>query len=161
MTKNEALIIEASRWIGITEDSPNSSQLINKFQSIIGSNENEPWCMSFVQYCCYWVDKYFPFSLSGLYKSESCLQVWEKTNPIHRSSPKEGNVVIWNYDGTSKGHCGIIKKISNSSMITIEGNTSVDSEKSIVREGDGVFLKIRPLSSIGKFKILGYLNPWV
>lgn len=160
MTKHYALATEARRWVGITEQNhDNSGQLVELFQKVIGGANKESWCMSFVQYCVLWMDKFFPESTSKLHKSESCLEVWLKTPMECRiKDPMTGSIVIWNYEGTIQGHCGIVIENRLGQIVTVEGNTSAGD--GVDREGDGVFMKFRTKDHVGKMKILGYLDPW-
>ncbi len=164
--RNQLLVAESLRWVGIQEVGGNNrGQMVRIFQKHLGGAHNEPWCMSYVQYCCYWADKYA--ELTGhtglphkLYKSEHCMTVWNKTPRECRIDiPFPGCVPIWNYEGTTSGHTGALVGIDRQIILTAEGNTS-DGVRRIVREGDGVYKKRRPMKTIGKMKLVGFLNPW-
>lgn len=73
------------------------------------------------------------------------------------SSPVPGDLVIWQYEGASKGHIGIVTALMAHSYRTIEGNTG-PSQGYIEREGDGVYEKVRHLGGVGKMKELGFLT---
>ena len=158
------LVLEAKRWIGVTERGGNNrGEMVEMFQKAIGRAINEPWCMSFVQFCCQWPDYFVGGKLNVLHKSEHCFSVWMNTKKTARVvEPFPGCVAIWQYQGTTNGHTGIVESYGvddkRAYIISIEGNTS-DSEK-IVREGDGVFLKKRFLKTTGKMRLKGFLNPW-
>lgn len=166
-TRNKLLMIEAQRWLGIQEIGGNNrGQVIRMFQRTIGKAQNEPWCMSFVQYCCCMVDTVYAILQERqvithqLYPSELCSRVWERTSKSCRlEAPEPGCVVIWQYHATSAGHTGIVTHVDKSIITTVEGNTG-DLTKRVVREGDGVFRKRRPLKTIGRMEIIGFLNPW-
>ncbi len=162
MNKFQAFIIEGGRWVGVQETGGNNKgQLVSIFQRHIGGAHGEPWCMSFVQYCAYWVDQYFTESKHRLFPSEHCMTVWRNSPSVCRlTGPMEGSVVIWNYEGTDNGHTGIVRRLDGNHIYTIEGNTGDSS--AVVREGDGVFVKRRLLqrSSKSKMQIVGFLNPW-
>jgi len=163
--KNRVLLTEARRWVGFREVGGNNlGQLVSHFQSTIGSAVGEPWCMSFVQSCCYWTDQYVGGRSHILFPSELCMDVWLRTPKIQRMDvPFEGAIVIWNYKGTKQGHTGIVMSYNarDQKIMTIEGNTG-DSERRVIREGDGVFIKQRSTQRSGasSLQILGYLNPW-
>lgn len=166
-TKNPILILEAFRWLGVQEvGGNNKGQVVSIFQRHLGGAHEEPWCMSFVQYCCFWVDSMDAAFRSQkakghkLFKSEHCLTVWNKSPRECRSeAPMPGSVVIWQYGASSAGHTGIVVDVDGDVFTTVEANTG-DNSKRVVREGDGVYKKVRPLKSIGKMKIKGFLNPW-
>jgi hypothetical protein len=163
--KNKLLTLEAKRWLGIQENGGNNKgEIVSVFQKTIGKAENEPWCMSFVQYCLFQTDNWF-YELCDsdipheLFLSEHCLTVWNESPKHCRiEKPIAGSICIWQYRGSSNGHTGIVVDVDKEIIITIEGNTS--NSKKIIREGDGVYLKRRPLKSIGKMQIKGFLNPW-
>jgi len=141
--KNRLLTVEAERWLGMMEEGGNNmGQLVRLFQSQIGIAHGEPWCMSFVQYCCYWVDRYVSSQAThSLHKSEHCMTVWRKTPQscrLHR--PEVGSVAIWNKLGTDAGHTGVVIGVGEGNITTIEGNTGDDARR-VIREGDGVFAK--------------------
>lgn len=161
--KNRLLALEAERWLGIQEEGGNNrGQIVRLFQSHMGGSSGAPWCMSFVQYCCHWVDRIGEIiglmEPSRLHKSDHCMTVWNNT-PNRSQLPFIGSVVIWNVQGTSSGHTGIVVGIDQKIITTIEGNTT-DSSSRIVSEGDGVYKKRRPLESIGSLKLMGFLSPW-
>lgn len=165
-TRNQILILEAERWLGVQEHGGNNrGEIVSMFQRAIGRAVNEPWCMSFVQYCCMEVDRWANKLLNQnienqLNKSEHCMTVWRETPKGCRlSKPVPGCVPIWNFAGTDDGHTGIAKAFDRQIIIDIEGNTSDDS-KTIVREGHGVRKKRRPMRSIGKMNLVGFLDPW-
>jgi len=59
---NRLLIFEATRWLGIQEIGGNNrGQVIRMFQRVIGRAQNEPWCMSFVQYCWHMTDVMYAY----------------------------------------------------------------------------------------------------
>ena len=157
--------MEAERWLGAQEIGGNNrGQIIRMFQRAVGKAEDEPWCMSFVQYCCNKIDQIYKIvrkanDINKLYQSEHCLTVWNKTPHICRQDPAPGTIAIWNYKGGSAGHAGIVVEVDGEIIRTIEGNTS-DNTKRIVREGDGVYRKRRPINSISNMQLKGFLDPW-
>lgn len=163
--KHRVLLKEAGRWVGFKEVGGNNmGQLVQHFQSRIGSAVGEPWCMSFVQSCCYWADQYVGGRKNILFPSELCMDVWDKTSSHQRmETPFAGCIVIWNYRGTRAGHTGIVTSYNRHQnfLMTIEGNTG-DNERRVIREGDGVFHKKRTTrrSERSSLQLVGYLNPW-
>jgi len=139
---------------------------VRMFQSTIGKAEGEPWCMSFIQYCLFWVDEFVPGRAHTVYPSEWCKAVWDKAGHARRAQPQKGYVVIYNYVGTDSGHAGIVEAHGFDGqheqepyIITIEANTS-DSERSVIREGDGVYRKKRLTRRSGRMRLLGFIDPW-
>jgi len=159
----ERLIQVALTFIGIKETSPNEGAMIEEFQkSVDGKYNREAWCMAFVQYCIKQVEKETSFE-SPVYKSESCMQVWEKSPQMIRiKDPVPGSIMIWKVTSDinpNAGHAGIVipSYYKDPDIFdVIEGNTSTDGSKF-----DGVNIKIRTRQGSSKFKPQGWLLPWI
>ena len=156
------LIRAAEKCIGVTEHGGNNKgPEVERFQKAVdGKAQGEPWCAAFVQFCV----KEIGSSLRAtvvVYPSEHCMTIWGRTPGVHRyKSPKPGFLVIWNYEGSTNGHIGIVTKVIDEFTIeTIEGNTSPD-DKTIEREGDGVYRKVRSTKTVGKMKLVGFIAPF-
>lgn len=169
--KLRLLVHEAKSWIAFTErGGDNKGQVVEAFQMVVdGTAEGEPWCMAFVQYCMKQVDSAMEemfrrkLPTSGLEKSEHCLTTWHKSPiPNKFRSPLAGRVVIWRHGISTSGHTGIVVQVEKNTgyIWTVEGNTG-DSNSSVQREGDGIYLKRRSTKGTGNMKIVGYLQPWV
>jgi hypothetical protein len=156
----EDFIKFAEKFIGVTETTENCGYEIAMFQQAVdGVAKGEPWCMAFIQYCAKEYAKKNKIRLM-LHPSEHCLTVWNNTGTIHRSyTPKLGYIVIWKYKNGISGHCGIVTRVGDEVIETIEGNTS-PSSKEVVREGDTVARKTRSRNGSKDMKIVGYINPF-
>jgi len=170
--KRRMLVSEAKKWLWVREHGSNRGDEIEMFQrEVDGKANGEAWCLSFVQFCVHQVDrdylkKYGNDPLPNwLYPTEHCLTLWNKTDVSSRITGDlhPGSILIWQYwdygKQTARGHVGvIIEVISETDFITIEGNT-VD-RKSVVREGDGVYMMRRTISRSGNFRLKGFISPW-
>jgi len=163
---HQILIHEATRWLGVQEHGGNNrGQIVEMFQRTIGRAVREPWCMSFVQYCLEKADELYSLVQNDddehwIHGSEHCMSVWRTTDLECRiKEPRPGLIAIWRHKGTDNGHTGIVVDVDGSIITTIEGNTGTD-DKTVVREGDGVRRKRRPLRSIGSMYLVGFLDPW-
>lgn len=167
LLKEQLLIHEAKRWVGITEQGGNNrGQLVALFQKSTGGLANgEPWCMAFAQYCIQAVDSLVSDCLEGsekslLFKSGHCLTVWNKSQALKIEAPKPGSLCIWQHGQTASGHVGIVVGVNtDGSIMTVEGNTS-SAGAGNQREGDGVWLKRRQLDVPGKLRFKGFLRVW-
>ena len=171
LIKHKLLLMEAHRWLGVTERGGNNSgQIVEMFQKTIGTAEKEPWCMGLVQTCLMWAENYFDAAFMDLqdadplliFKSEHCLTVWNKTPQNCRAKiPVPGSIVIWRHGETEQGHTGIVVEVDekNRKMVTIEGNTGSEDDV-VVREGDGVYKRRRSLIANGDMKVVGFINAW-
>lgn len=172
--KKRLLVLEASRWIGVSEvGGENKGQLVEIFQRAADNKASrEPWCLSFVQYCVKHVDMIVnevqQATMPGheLFVTEHCMTMWNETpRECRLEKPEIGALILWQYwrdeKPTAAGHVGIIKKILDEDhVLTIEGNTSDPSDE-VVREGDGVFSKRRRIrANVGSMRVKGFLAPW-
>ena len=163
--KMQALIDDATKFIGVHETGYNDGPMIEIFQSIIGKPMHQSWCVDFVQYCVNEVDKKLG-TKTILFPTESSHFLWAKTDPAYRIGlPVPGCIQVWadyNAAGVPNGlgHVGIVREVLSSDFVlTVEGNTSPGP--GVQREGDGVYLKRRHTKvTTGSMRTLGFLLPW-
>ena len=141
----------------VEEGSDNNGHIVKLLQSTIGKAESEPWCMALIQSAIAYIETYGVES--GVYPSEHCLTVYNQSLCKKPSIPRAGDIVVWQFKGTSKGHAGVVLSVDKNGMSTIEGNTG-PSVKEIEREGDGVYKKRRSLQGSDKMRVVGFLRPF-
>lgn len=151
------LILTGCSTQGISESGDNQGPMIELFQSTIGRAEKEAWCLGLIQSLVAYVEG-FGF-VSGLFPTEHCLTAWANSACMRPIVPQAGDITIYRFGETSKGHAALITSISEKSYRTLEGNTSPTAD-AIEREGDGVYLKTRPKGGIGEMKEMGFLRPF-
>ncbi len=184
LSPHNRLISLAKLFVGVREaGGDNCGPLIEMFQKHVdGIARQDPYCMAFVQWACSFVDSEimpeFPsWPEHRLHKSENCMQVWERS-PVscRRTKPEPGLIAVWQHwkiikDAagrvrtqfpTFKGHTGVVIGVPAINLIdTVEANTSgPKGPDGIVRDGDGIFLKRRTLSSEGSMRLVGFIDPW-
>lgn len=104
------------------------------------------WCMAFVYWCFEQASKGAP---NPLIKTGGVLMAWNKADKKYKVTEcQPGDIFIMDF-GKGLGHTGIVEKVDENFIYTIEGNTN-DSGS---REGIMVCRKQRP-----KKKIKGYLR---
>jgi len=156
----QKLLDVARSYIGVREQGGNNrGRQVEEFQRVIGGAEEEPWCMSFAQYCIKAAESETQAN-SQVTQSEHCLTVWNGSpSELRRSRPEAGSLVIWRHGNSTKGegHVGIVEAVnSDGTFTTIEGNTSDSS--GINREGDGVYRKQRDMDGAGDMRVVGFLK---
>jgi hypothetical protein len=124
----------------------NCGEDVEKYLAAAGLKRGQPWCAAFVKWC---LDSAgVENSLNG-----SAISAVKKNNIIYTGNlrnkneinVKKGDVFTLYYKHLKRiGHTGFITKMDGKSVYTIEGNTNVKGS----REGDGVYMKRRPLSTI-------------
>lgn len=140
-----ASLIEIARGeLGVKESPPKSNNV--KYNTWYYGREVSgsayPWCMVFVQWCC---DR---AGVKPPVKTASCgalLNAARKAGEAVYSGYRPGDVVIYDFDGDGgTDHCGIVESVSGSTVIAIEGNTSVGSDS----DGGEVMRRTRNLYQI-------------
>lgn len=124
----DKIIQTAVSQIGVTESPANSN--LQKYGQAYGYN-GVPWCVIFV----WWV-----FNTAGapeLFfdggKTASCSQyiAWAKSaGQWITSGYRPGDIVFFDFDSTPDAdHVGIIERVTDTALITIEGNTSASGSQ--------------------------------
>lgn len=173
-TATKTLIDTATAFIGVTEEgADNCGKQVEIFQRAVNSKaERESWCMAFIQYCLIkalekltLLPEFKNKVIDIVFKSEHVLTVWNKTDKKYRlTKPEIGCVVFWQFvkDGveTASGHTGLVVGISvdGKSITTIEGNTGPGG--AVVRNGDGVYKKVRMVAGTKTMKVVGFIYPF-
>ncbi len=158
MTPRERLIEIARSFVGVTEKGGNNrGAQVEAFQRAVdGKAQREPWCAAFVQFCITQAEKETGIDCK-VYRSEHCMTMWRKSpDDLRLLQPEVGCLMIWNYVGSDRGHIGLVYSVTPNKIMTIEGNTSPDEE--IVREGDGVYSKVRSWNGSKTMKVAGWLR---
>ena len=173
----ERLVAQAAKWVGYLEKRSNSN--LNEFVANAGSNnftcfnrdygkymgqgetywQAQPWCAMFVS--CMFVYEF------GLEKGKSLLggnlfalcsagrDRFKNIGRFYTSNPQPGDVIyFYNSARTGLAHVGLVERVSNTNVFTIEGNTS--SESGVVPNGGAV---ARKSYSLGYGRIAGYGRP--
>lgn len=158
---NDVLVHEAQNWIGVVEvGGDNSGPDVERFQKAVDGKANkEAWCAAFVIFCIQQVETKLNIK-SQIYRSELAQDLWFKSpNSLKITEPEPGCVIIWKHGDTVLGHAGIVEIVRPDGMlVTIEGNTNDGA--GIVREGDGVYRRVRTPTGTPKMKVLGFIKPF-
>lgn len=125
----------------------NSGPDVNMYLSSVGLGPGYAWCMAFVYWCVNQAAKELDLT-NPLQKTAGVMLQWSTTTcrklSNYDSGVKPGDIFIMEF-GHGTGHTGIVEKISNGLVHTIEGNSNEDGS----REGYEVCRHSRP---IGHFK---------
>lgn len=160
----QRLIDIAMRDVNQIETSRNQGPAIKKFWTATnyqeGYKNREPYCSAAV---CYWVREWLKDKevLAALGMTDYGAEVWRcksarafdwldwakrKGVRVLSDSPKEvlhtGDVVVYDIS-----HVGIVRDDYADKVATIEANTGTGSD----RDGDGIFLRVRPRSMARAF----------
>jgi len=154
------LMVEVMKsLVGIQEEGLNNQgTAIRLLQNTVGRAEGEPWCLSTIQSALVYVEYVLDLKCP-LPATEHCMTFYQgakNLKMIDLSYAQVGDIVIWNYRGTSNGHCGVITKVGDMHE-TIEGNTS--AAHTVERDGEGVFCKLRNPKGNDFMSVKAYVKP--
>lgn len=138
--------------VGVREATgKNDGPAVEAFLRAVGLGKGFAWCMAFV----YWAYEQAAKELgttNPLVKTGGVLDMWNKvdgkTGILRTKIPRTGDIFIMDFGGGA-GHTGIVLGFSGDgkSINTLEGNTNSNGS----RNGDGVYLRIREISTIKGF----------
>jgi len=102
------------------------------------------WCAAFVKWCFDQINHSVPITAWSPTAHNSKNIVYFRNR--FEKQPQQGDVFTLYYPNKGRiGHTGFYDKMNNESMVqTVEGNTNGAGS----REGDGVYIKFRPLKTI-------------
>jgi hypothetical protein len=150
MTLQEKALEIAVTQIGVEEapEHKNTGKDVEKYLAAVGLGPGYSWCMSFV-YWCHLQAAEAMGRQNPMFRTGGVLEQWRQRKDKFRAlTPQPGDIFIMNF-GKGMGHTGIVEKVENDVIHTIEGNTNDDGS----REGYEVCRRTRSRS-----KILGYLR---
>ena len=157
MEPTELFLHALKASLGVKEQGGNNKgQYVEMVQRAVGPSVGEPWCMSLQQAALAFVEATLGIK-SRVAAGEHCLTVLAQSGSV--SFPQRGDLVIWQHGATTNGHVGAITSVWGSKILTtIEGNTS--DGIGIDRDGDGVYMRLRPMGAVGSMKIAGFIRPF-
>jgi hypothetical protein len=152
LTDRELLLAVAASQIGTTEKSGRNDGPVEKYLLSVGLEKGDPYCAAFL----YWCGREAlgarnPFPRSGWSPDFVSRPDWLRGKGV---TPAAGDTFgIWFSDKQRVAHTGLVAGLRGKSIETIEANTSpAKSTGEADRNGDGVWRKIRPLSTIHSTK---------
>jgi hypothetical protein len=150
MTLQEKALEIAITQLGVHEDpgNQNKGKEVEKYLKSVGLGPGYAWCMAFVYWCFNEAAERMGRQ-NPAYKTGGVMLQWKQRKEKFRAlTTQSGDIFIMDY-GKGVGHTGIVEKVENDVVHTIEGNTNDEGS----REGYEVCRRIRQRS-----KILGYLR---
>ncbi|MCE7066963.1 CHAP domain-containing protein [Dyadobacter sp. CY326] len=149
-------VLKAVTQIGIMENPPlsNKGKEVRMYMESAGSHEGLFWCAGFVYWCFNEAARELGMA-NPLVRTVGCLDHWRRTTAdrILRKDAvdnpalvRPGSIFIKDH-GQGMGHTGIVEKVENGFIRTIEGNSNSNGSSN----GIGVFrLDFRKINSIEK-----------
>lgn len=145
-TLNQRALEVARTQLGIREATGhNDGAAVESYLRSVGLGKGYSWCAAFL----YWSYSQAAKALgvaNPLTQTAGVLDHWQRTHGQKVNNPQPGDIFIMDFGG-GHGHTGLVKEVKGSMIYTVEGNTNEANS----REGDGVYERIRPISSIKGF----------
>lgn len=173
-------VIEASKYVGLTEIKSNRSwdnlatperdaiaKALRTELELSGWEEGWPYCAAFCEIAYrHAYESQSPELLAKVRKmlTPSCLQSYHNAAEVGWTSkePKLGAIGIMKKGETANGHAFIVCGIDDTTLLTVEANTSpAPGSAAVDREGDGIYRKTRTLKfapSTG-LHLIGFILP--
>lgn len=144
MTLAQKTIETAISQLGVQEKpkGSNSGPEVEIYLRSVGLGKGYSWCMAFV-YWCVQQSSVKTAIKNPLKKTGGVLDQWNTLGLKKSSTPQPGDIFIMDF-GKGQGHTGIVEKVENDIIHTIEGNTNDDGS----REGYEVCRRQRKTSTI-------------
>ena len=163
--------------VGVQEVGENRGKAVEAYQASCKPPvpAGSPWCAAHVRFrhkqaatqlgIVY--DETFPRSAycpdwSRWFKSNGLwLPVQHIRDETTTKRPRRGDLALFYFSALSRiAHIGIVTKVEEWGVYTVEGNTSPEpsDELSVERDGDGLYAKKRNWSEFGKFGGFGFVN---
>lgn len=126
----------------------NDGKEVEEYLASVGLGKGYAWCAAFVFWCFEKASKDLKRA-NPVTKTAGVLNHWAKTKGEKlTANPQEGDIFIMDF-GKGAGHTGLVSNVKGNRIYTVEGNTSADPTYTAEdREGNGVFERNRPMSSI-------------
>ncbi|NBT57475.1 CHAP domain-containing protein [bacterium] len=161
----------AADYIGEQEEPKGSNwgQFVKECLKLVGIQSAAPWCMAFV-YRCY-SEAAGKYAECPVVKTGGVMDCWAKTEEKKKQAItkanahviagqlKPGDQIIMNF-GKGRGHTGIVEKVVEMLIYTIEGNTNegVQAGSKGDREGWKVCRRVRDVKSL--HGVIRYEGEW-
>ena len=131
-----------------TAESGNNETKYGKYMKV----DKLPWCGSFLNWCADQASVKVPNVVS----TKAGAQAFKESKQWH-TTPKIGDFVFFDFIDDNKtiiNHIGLVIRVSEKQIVTIEGNTSGDGNQ---RNGGEVMVKSRTLGA--RSFVVGYGRP--
>jgi hypothetical protein len=155
----------AKEVLSVREDGANSGTFVERYLSAVGLDAGNPWCMAFVvlrlvkaaHSLALTIPNEMPRTGSTvLFSNFGKRKTWwikRADLELGRARIQEGDIVFYFFAAKGRiAHTGIVVEAdSNKDFKTVEGNTSSGLRDVVDRDGQGVYMKQRSISSLGLF----------
>lgn len=153
----------AREVLSVREDGSNRGTFVEVYLKAVGLAPGNPWCMAFVVLrlikAAASLGLAFPKDvpktgstvLFSDYGKDKGFWIRRADFELGRANIQTGDIVFYFFPSKGRiAHTGIVVELAdNKNFFTVEGNTSGGISDNVDRDGQGVYMKLRTLSSLG------------
>ena len=165
ISKKAAVDACAKEVLSVREDGANSGTFVERYLSAVGLGAGNTWCMAFIvlrlikaaHSLALTIPNEMPRTgstvvFSNFGKKKSWF-IKRADLELGRARIQAGDIVFYFFAAKGRiAHTGIVVEAdSNKDFKTVEGNTSSGLRDVVDRDGQGVYMKQRSISSLGLF----------
>jgi len=163
ISRRAAQDAKAKEVLSVREDGSNRGTFVEVYLKAVGLAPGNPWCMAFIVLrlikAAAALGSVFPREIPKTgstvlfsdYGKRRGFWIRRADLELGRASLQPGDIVFYFFPSKGRiAHTGIVVDLAdNKSFFTVEGNTSGGINDSVDRDGQGVYMKLRTLSSLG------------
>lgn len=153
----------AREVLSVREDGSNRGTFVEVYLKAVGLAPGNPWCMAFLVLrlikAAASLGLAFPKDIPKTgstvlfsdYGKDKGFWIRRADFELGRANIQPGDIVFYFFPSKGRiAHTGIIVELAdNKNFFTVEGNTSGGISDNVDRDGQGVYMKLRTLSSLG------------
>jgi hypothetical protein len=163
ISRRAAQDAKAREVLSVREDGSNRGTFVEVYLKAVGLAPGNPWCMAFIVLrlikAAAALGSVFPREvpktgstvLFSDYGKKKGFWIRRADLELGRASLQPGDIVFYFFPSKGRiAHTGIVVDLAdNKNFFTVEGNTSGGINDDVDRDGQGVYMKLRTLSSLG------------
>lgn len=163
ISRRAAQDAKAREVLSVREDGSNRGTFVEVYLKAVGLAPGNPWCMAFIVLrlikAAVALGSVFPREvpktgstvLFSDYGKKKGFWIRRADLELGRASLQPGDIVFYFFPSKGRiAHTGIVVDLAdNKNFFTVEGNTSGGINDDVDRDGQGVYMKLRTLSSLG------------
>jgi hypothetical protein len=163
ISRRAAQDAKAREVLSVREDGSNRGTFVEVYLKAVGLAPGNPWCMAFIVLrlikAAVAIGSVFPKEvpktgstvLFSDYGKKKGFWIRRADLELGRASLQPGDIVFYFFPSKGRiAHTGIVVDLAdNKNFFTVEGNTSGGINDDVDRDGQGVYMKLRTLSSLG------------
>lgn len=146
--------------VGVQEVGNNRGKWVETYLRFVGAHPGDSWCAAFVAYRIWTAAKGLIHSIPVEFPKSAWTPhyaAWAKAQnlwlpKVRIEEARRGDLCCFYFEGKGRiAHIGIVTEVGpGNTFHSVEGNTSPDN-KTVNRDGDGVYRKMRKVSALGKY----------